>query len=78
LIGEPRDAAVLAEEELTAAAARRSAVVARDLPAGHVLTAEDVRFLRPSGPVGAATPVAGRTLHRARRSGERLDADDLG
>jgi sialic acid synthase SpsE len=60
-----------------AAAARRSAVAARDLPEGHVLTAEDVRFLRPAGPVGAATAVAGSVMHHARREGERLAGDDL-
>ena len=77
LRGEPRDVEVLPEEVAVAAAARRSAVAARDLPQGHVLEAEDVRFLRPAGPVGADTAVAGSVLRRARRMGERLADDDL-
>jgi sialic acid synthase SpsE len=68
---------VLPEEVAVAAAARRSAVAARDLPEGHVMAADDVRFLRPAGPVGAATTVAGNVLRRARREGERLGSDDL-
>jgi len=78
LIGQPRDAAVLPEEEAVAAAARRSAVAARDLPEGHVLGAEDVRFLRPAGPIGPADALAGRTVKRAVRGGERLQEGDLG
>jgi N,N'-diacetyllegionaminate synthase len=78
LIGEPRDAAVLPEEEAVAAAARRSAVAARDLPEGHTLSPGDVRFLRPAGPVGAAEQVLGSVLRRSVCSGERLRADDLG
>jgi sialic acid synthase SpsE len=78
LIGEPRRAAVLPEEKGVAAAARRSAVAARDLSEGHVLAAGDVRFLRPAGPVGASTEVTGRVLRRARRAGERLEPNDLG
>jgi N,N'-diacetyllegionaminate synthase len=77
LIGEPRNQPVLPEEEAVAISARRSAVAVRDLPEGHVLSSEDVRFLRPSGPIGASTPVVGSVLLRARRSGERLGADDL-
>jgi hypothetical protein len=42
-----------------------------------VLAAEDVRFLRPAGPVGAATTVAGRVLRHARRRDERLASGDL-
>jgi N,N'-diacetyllegionaminate synthase len=77
LRGEPRDVEVLPEEVAVAAAARRSAVAARDLPEGHVLAADDVRFLRPTGPVDAATPVAGSVLRHARREGERLASGDL-
>ncbi len=78
LIGQPRDAAVLPEEKAVAAAARRSAVAARDLPEGHVLAAGDVRFLRPAGPVGPAEPVWGSVLRRAVRAGARLQESDLG
>lgn len=77
LIGRPRDVPVLPEEEAVAAAARRSAVAVRDLPQGHVLAAEDIRFLRPAGPVGPSTAVAGRVLRRALRAGARLERDDL-
>jgi N,N'-diacetyllegionaminate synthase len=78
LIGQPRDSAVLPEEMAVAAAARRSAVAARDLAEGQALSAEDVHFLRPSGPVGASTSVVGSVLRRARRAGDRLERDDLG
>ena len=77
LRGEPRDVEVLPEEVAVAAAARRSAVAARDLPEGHVLAAEDVWFLRPAGAVGADTVVAGSVLRHARRRGERLADGDL-
>lgn len=77
LVGEPRDAPVLPEEQAVAAAARRSAVAARDLAEGQVLSAGDVRFLRPAGPVGPSEPVAGRVLRRALRAGDRLQHDDL-
>jgi N,N'-diacetyllegionaminate synthase len=77
LRGEPRDADVLPEEAAVAAAARRSAVAARDLTEGQVLSAGDVRFLRPAGAVGAATTVAGSVMRRALREGERLTRDDL-
>lgn len=77
LCGEPRDVEVLPEEVGVAAAARRSAVAARNLPEGHVMAADDVRFLRPAGPVGAATTVAGSVLRQARREGERLGSGDL-
>lgn len=77
LRGAPRDAEVLPEEEAVAAAARRSAVAARDLGEGELLAADDVRFLRPAGPVGAATAIAGSTLRNARLAGERLGDGDL-
>jgi sialic acid synthase SpsE len=77
LIGQPRSVAVLPEEQATAAAARRSAVAVRDLPVGHVLRPDDVRFLRPSEGIGPATPVAGRTMQTARQQGERLQPGDL-
>jgi sialic acid synthase SpsE len=78
LIGQPRDAAVLPEEEPVAAAARRSAVAMRDLPEGHVVSQGDVRFLRPAGPVGAGERVFGAVLRRAVGGGERLEPGDLG
>lgn len=77
LRGEPRDVDVLPEEAAVAAAARRSAVAARDLAEGTVLAAGDVRFLRPAGAVGAATTVTGSVLRHARREGEQLTDDDL-
>jgi len=77
LLGGPREVAVLPEEEAVAAAARRSAVAARDLPEGHTLSAEDICYLRPSGPIGASVPVVGRVLRESRRSGERLEPEDL-
>lgn len=77
LVGSPREAAVLPEEEAVAAAARRSAVAACDLGRGAVLREGDVRFLRPAGPVGPAVELVGRSLQRDVRQGERLTPDDL-
>jgi sialic acid synthase SpsE len=60
---------------------RRCIRLARDLPAGMVLKAEDLECLRPAEP-GALGPdcmedVLGAALRRAMREGEALSADDL-
>ena len=67
----------LTEEEPVAAAARRSAVARRDLPAGHLITGDDLDWLRPAGgvPPDAAERLLGRKLQRAVAAGERIAAD---
>lgn len=71
---------LLPVEEATAQAARRSICAATDLPAGHVLSAADVAFLRPAGglPPGRAGVLLGRSLTHAVKAGTRLTPDMVG
>lgn len=71
---------VMPNEEPVAQAARRSACAARDLPAGHVLTADDVVCLRPAGgiPPDRVAPLLGRTLVEALHAGDRLTPASVG
>jgi N-acetylneuraminate synthase len=59
--------------------ARRSIVLERDLPAGHVLEARDLGFKRPGTgiPPSALASVAGRRLHRELPRGAILSEEDL-
>lgn len=61
-------------------AAGRSIVAARDLPAGHVISLDDVTWMRPSGgiPPGEEAQVIGRSLTRALATGELILPDGLG
>jgi N,N'-diacetyllegionaminate synthase len=63
-------------EKATAAAARRSIASARDLPAGHVLSWQDLDWLRPSGGLapGQEHVVLGKTLRAAVTAGTQLSA----
>ena len=67
-------------EQAVAAAARRSAVARHDLAAGHVLSADDIDWLRPGGGIGpdAAERILGRKLRRAVAAGETLAVDMMG
>lgn len=58
---------------------RRSLVAARDLPAGHMLTAKDICILRPEGglPPADLNRVIGATLVVERSAGLPLRAEDL-
>ena len=60
-------------------AARRSIAAARDLPAGAVLAAGDLTWLRPGGGIapGREVEVVGRTLRRDVRAGDPIDPEDL-
>lgn len=71
---------LMPEEQGVAAAARRSAMASRDLAAGHVLSADDIDWLRPGGGIGpeAADTLVGRKLRRAVAAGEPLAADMVG
>jgi N,N'-diacetyllegionaminate synthase len=66
-------------EAPNAVALRRSIAVARDLEAGHVLTLDDLTWLRPGGgiPPGEEERVLGRRLIRPVGAGRRLDPADL-
>lgn len=68
-----------ASEMNTLAVARRSVVIARDLPAGHVLGASDLLLRRPAGGIEPAhvQDLPGRVLVRAMRGGELLSWPDL-
>lgn len=76
LLGDGRKR-IMPSEQATAAAARRSVVAARDLPAGHVLAWSDLTWLRPAGglPPGRESAVLGRRLRQAVGAGARLGAD---
>jgi N,N'-diacetyllegionaminate synthase len=78
LLGEPqRD--LVAEEKPVAEVARRSLVAARDLPAGHVLGAGDLTWMRPRDglPPAREPEVLGRALKRALAFAEPVSLDDL-
>ena len=62
-----------------AQAVRRSAVLARDLPAGAVLTLADIDFVRPGAgiPPAAAAGLAGRRLREAKARHAVLSPEDL-
>lgn len=78
LIGTTRGGVLTAEEPVSAAA-RRSIVAARDLPAGHVIAAEDLTWLRPGDGLspGREGELLGRALQRAVTHGETLLPDDV-
>jgi N,N'-diacetyllegionaminate synthase len=71
LLGDPRSG-VLPEEEPVAAAARRSVRAARDLPAGHVLEAGDLTWLRPreGRPPPETGTLVGQTLRTPKAFGD--------
>lgn len=77
-LGEPR-ACVLEEETTAAATARRSIVAARDLHAHHVLTSEDLTWLRPADGMrpGRERELIGRALRRSMAFGEPLAPEDV-
>lgn len=64
----------------TIVAARRSLVVTRDLPAGHVLTRDDLTTKRPATGLSPSMldATVGRTLARACDADQTLTAVDLG
>jgi N,N'-diacetyllegionaminate synthase len=68
---------IMPSEAATAVAARRSIVAARDMPAGHAITAADLTWLRPSGglPPGQETALIGRKLRHAVGAGHQLIPD---
>lgn len=66
-------------EEGIATAIRRSIAAARDLPAGHVLTLDDMTWLRPAGGLepGREGDIVGKTLKSAVRKGSPLQPEDI-
>ena len=79
ILGDGRKDEDIADRSM-AAAVRRSIVAARDLPAGTVLGAADLDFVRPGAgiPPSACAQVQGKTLKRALRRHEAIDSVDLG
>jgi N,N'-diacetyllegionaminate synthase len=68
---------IMPVEQATVGAARRSAFAKTDLRAGHVISSEDLDWLRPGGGVGpdAGHLLLGRSLGRAVAAGEMITAD---
>ena len=69
-------------ESQTVVVQRRSLRLTRDVPAGHVITREDLTALRPC-PVDALPPyeidrIVGRPLRHAKTSGQHLTMLDIG
>lgn len=64
-------------EEAVAKAARRSIVARSDLPKGHVVTRDDLDWLRPGGGLapGREDLLVGRRLQRPVAAGEMITAD---
>lgn len=67
-------------EQGVAAAARRSAVAACDLPAGTVIGPEHVLWVRPAGEIGPAQArmLTGRVLRAPLRRGEPFTVEGIG
>jgi len=71
---------ILSEAELKARdKMRRSLVIAKDLPAEHIITAEDLQFKRPGTgiPLHEKNKIIGRKLRIAKTSGDVLLLEDL-
>lgn len=66
-------------EEAVAKVARRSIAAIKDLPAGHVLTREDLMWIRPAGGLkpGQEATLVGRRLRRAIQAADQLLPADL-
>lgn len=58
---------------------RRSAFATRDIPAGHIITEQDFRFVRPNAGIPANTPelVIGKTLQNSIEEGQPICHTDL-
>jgi sialic acid synthase SpsE len=66
-------------EEAVAKVARRSIAAITDLPAGHVLTRDDLMWIRPAGGVkpGQEATLLGRRLRRAVQAADQLLPGDV-
>lgn len=79
LLGSGNKIACAAESEL-APAVRRSIVTRQALPAGHVLSANDLTWIRPAAGMapGRELELVGYPLHTAVEAGHQLQPDDVG
>jgi N-acetylneuraminate synthase len=66
-------------ERISKSIGRRSAFALRDLPAGHRLTDEDFRFIRPSAgiPPNDRDKVRGQKLTQAVKAGHPIRYEDV-
>ena len=73
------DKGTTAAEEVSKSVGRRSAFALRDLPAGHVVTDADFRFVRPAAgiPPNDAGAVRGQRLRRAVAAGHPITYEDI-
>ncbi|MFK8075952.1 MAG: pseudaminic acid synthase [Granulosicoccus sp.] len=66
-------------EKVSREKGRRSAFAVRDIPAGHIITEEDFRFIRPNAGIAANTPelIIGKTLRESVKAGHPILSSDL-
>jgi N-acetylneuraminate synthase len=76
-LGDGEKAPTLGEIE-TSQIVRRGVYSSRDLPKGHVLTADDICLLRPATKLDARDfwSIVGRTLPAAVRAGDAIDLEE--
>jgi N,N'-diacetyllegionaminate synthase len=77
-MGDAQKRCMLSEEDV-ARVARKSIVMKRDCPAGHVLCKDDFLFLRPADglSVDRIDQVLGQRLNQKQSAGSLLELDDL-
>ncbi|MEP2783717.1 MAG: N-acetylneuraminate synthase family protein [Pseudoruegeria sp.] len=66
-------------EEVSKSIGRRSAFALRDLPAGHTVTDQDFRFIRPSAgiPPNDKPAIMGKTLSKSVKAGSPITYEDI-
>jgi N-acetylneuraminate synthase len=79
MLGEQRDKSPISTEDIARLNARRSIVVAKDLPAGHVVTEADITYKRPGTGVSPLhwDEVIGMRTKKALSEDDVLTWDDL-
>ena len=79
MLGEQRDKSPILTEDIARLNARRSIVVAKDLPAGHVVTEADITYKRPGTGVSPLhwDKVIGMRTKKALSEDDVLTWDDL-
>jgi N-acetylneuraminate synthase len=79
MLGEQRDKSPISTEDIARLNARRSIVIAKNLPAGHVVTESDITYKRPGTGVSPLhwDKVIGMSTKKALSEDDVLTWDDL-